>query len=64
MESYLNDKNKISKEWQALCGYVSDYNQTSVAELPHNMDKNRYKDILPCNFNSYFCLQQIHFFHF
>lgn len=48
MESYLNDKNKISKEWQALCGYVSDYNQTSVAQLPQNMDKNRYKDILPC----------------
>ena len=32
---------ELSSKWEATC---------SVAALPENRDKNRYADILPCNY--------------
>ena len=46
IEEYLNDKNRLTKEWNDLCEYEADINKTEAAQLPHNMTKNRYSNIL------------------
>ena len=48
MEEHLNDKNRLSKEWDDLCKYQAEPNNTHVASREENMSKNRYINILPC----------------
>ncbi len=48
MEEHLNDKNRLSKEWEDLCNYEAEPNETIVASKEENMNKNRYSNILPC----------------
>jgi hypothetical protein len=48
MEEHLNDKNRLSKEWDLLSNYVAEPNNTLVASNEENMNKNRYSNILPC----------------
>jgi len=51
MEEHLNDKNRLSKEWDLLCNYLAEPNNTLVANNEENMNKNRYSNILPYDHN-------------
>jgi hypothetical protein len=46
MESHLNDKNLIQKEWDDLRTYEAEPNKTEIGAK--HMTKNRYSNILPC----------------
>jgi hypothetical protein len=50
MEDHLNNKNRLEKEWEELCNYEADLDETFVGLEKTNMSKNRYSDILPCKF--------------
>jgi protein tyrosine phosphatase len=56
MEEHLNDKNKLSKEWDDLSNYEAEPNKREIASLPQNMTKNRYSNILPCTLDASFSL--------
>jgi tyrosine protein phosphatase non-receptor type, putative (fragment) len=47
MEEYLKNKDRLDKEWEALCAYEADPCSTVAALLPQNLNKNRFTDILP-----------------
>jgi len=51
MEDHLNDKNLLSKDWEDLCNYEADQNDTLVGKSELNMKKNRYSNILPYDHN-------------
>ncbi|KAL1428024.1 hypothetical protein MTO96_000361 [Rhipicephalus appendiculatus] len=46
MEDHLKCKDRLDREWEALCAYEADPCSTAVASLPANMKKNRYPDVL------------------
>ena len=48
MEDHLKNKDRLEREWEALCAYEADPSNTTVAEDQSNARKNRYGDILPC----------------
>lgn len=48
MEEHLNDKHRLQQEWNSLCTYEPDPNSTDVGNLPENVTKNRYSNIVPC----------------
>ncbi len=48
MEEHLNDKNRLTKDWEELNDYEPEVNKTEIASLPQNMTKNRYSNVLPC----------------
>lgn len=47
MEDHLKNKDRLAKEWEALCAYEVDPCSTTAALLPQNASKNRYPDVLP-----------------
>ncbi|XP_013405560.1 receptor-type tyrosine-protein phosphatase N2 [Lingula anatina] len=47
MEDHLKNKDRLDREWEALCAYEAEPNTTEAANLPNNTRKNRYCDILP-----------------
>ncbi|KAM8856879.1 protein tyrosine phosphatase receptor type Na isoform 1-T1 [Synchiropus picturatus] len=47
MEDHLRNKDRLLKEWEALCSYQADPSSVAVAQSPRNMDKNRSADSLP-----------------
>ncbi|XP_063070775.1 protein tyrosine phosphatase receptor type Na [Engraulis encrasicolus] len=47
MEDHLRNKDRLQKEWEALCSYQAEPSSTEVALSTHNMDKNRYQDFIP-----------------
>lgn len=47
MEDHLKNKDRLEREWDALCAYEADPSNTTVAEDQSNARKNRYGDILP-----------------
>ena len=47
MEEYLKNKDRLDKEWEALCAYEPDSCSTVTALLIQNLNKNRFRDILP-----------------
>jgi receptor-type tyrosine-protein phosphatase N len=47
MEDHLKKKDRLDREWEALCAYEADPCSTNAANLPQNAKKNRYPDILP-----------------
>ncbi|XP_076360989.1 receptor-type tyrosine-protein phosphatase N2-like isoform X3 [Tachypleus tridentatus] len=47
MEDHLNNKNRFDREWEALCAYEAEPYSTSAAELPQNINKNRFPGVLP-----------------
>ncbi|XP_070693630.1 protein tyrosine phosphatase receptor type Na [Pempheris klunzingeri] len=47
MEDHLRNKDRLQKEWEALCSYQADPSSVAVAQLPSNMDKNRHAESLP-----------------
>lgn len=57
MEDHLRNKDRLQKEWEALCSYQADPCSVAVAQDPSNMDKNRHTESLPCEFiNHFYCL--------
>ncbi len=44
----MNDKNRLSKEWNDLCIYEPDMKKMDIGLLPENIPKNRYSNIIPC----------------
>lgn len=48
MEDHLRNKDRLLKEWEALCSYQADPSSVAVAQTPSNMDKNRHAESLPC----------------
>ena len=50
MEDHLKNKDRLEREWEAMCAYEADPCSTKVAEDSSNARKNRYADVLPCMF--------------
>ncbi|XP_056145401.1 protein tyrosine phosphatase receptor type Na [Lampris incognitus] len=47
MEDHLRNKDRLQKEWEALCSYQADPSSVAVAQSQSNMDKNRHAESLP-----------------
>ncbi|KAM4558069.1 protein tyrosine phosphatase receptor type Na [Odontesthes bonariensis] len=47
MEDHLRNKDRLQKEWEALCSYQAEPCSVAVAQDPTNMDKNRRPEALP-----------------
>ncbi|XP_053184123.1 protein tyrosine phosphatase receptor type Na [Scomber japonicus] len=47
MEDHLRNKDRLQKEWEALCSYQADPCSVAVAQDPSNMNKNRHTESLP-----------------
>ncbi|XP_006874497.1 PREDICTED: receptor-type tyrosine-protein phosphatase N2-like [Chrysochloris asiatica] len=46
MEDHLKNKNRLEKEWEALCAYQAEPNSSVVAQREENMQKNRCLAVL------------------
>uniref|UniRef100_A0A3Q3L6K0 Protein tyrosine phosphatase receptor type Na n=1 Tax=Labrus bergylta TaxID=56723 RepID=A0A3Q3L6K0_9LABR len=49
MEDHLRNKDRLQKEWEALCSYQADPCSLAAAQSPTNMDKNRHPESIPCD---------------
>ncbi|XP_045168487.2 receptor-type tyrosine-protein phosphatase N2-like isoform X2 [Mercenaria mercenaria] len=47
MEDHLKNKDRLEREWEAMCAYEADPCSTKVGEDNGNARKNRYADVLP-----------------
>ncbi|KAM4730953.1 protein tyrosine phosphatase receptor type Na [Anableps anableps] len=47
MEDHLRNKDRLQKEWEALCSYQAEPCSVAVAQEPSNMDRNRHAEALP-----------------
>ncbi|XP_025004084.2 receptor-type tyrosine-protein phosphatase N2 isoform X2 [Gallus gallus] len=56
MEDHLKNKNRLEKEWEALCAYQAEPNATTVAQQEENMQKNRSRAVVPYD-HSRICLK-------
>lgn len=48
MEDHLRNKDRLMKEWEALCSYQAEPSAVSVAQSDTNAKKNRCPDSVPC----------------
>jgi hypothetical protein len=48
MEDHLRNRDRLAKEWQALCAYQAEPNTCATAQGEGNVKKNRHPDFLPC----------------
>lgn len=48
MEDHLRNKDRLMKEWEALCSYQAEPSAVSVAQSDANAKKNRCPDSVPC----------------
>lgn len=48
MEDHLRNKNRLMKEWEALCSYQAEPSAVAVAQSEANGKKNRCPDSVPC----------------
>ncbi|XP_058516636.1 receptor-type tyrosine-protein phosphatase N2 [Ochotona princeps] len=46
MEDHLKNKNRLEKEWEALCAYQAEPNSSLVAQREENVPKNRSPAVL------------------
>ncbi|XP_074123408.1 receptor-type tyrosine-protein phosphatase N2 isoform X3 [Sminthopsis crassicaudata] len=46
MEDHLKNKNRLEKEWEALCAYQAEPNTSLVAQKKENVQKNRSPTVL------------------
>uniref|UniRef100_A0ACB8FW04 Receptor-type tyrosine-protein phosphatase N2 n=1 Tax=Sphaerodactylus townsendi TaxID=933632 RepID=A0ACB8FW04_9SAUR len=46
MEDHLKNKNRLEKEWEALCAYQAEPNAATIAQREENIQKNRTRDIV------------------
>ncbi|XP_064018876.1 receptor-type tyrosine-protein phosphatase N2 isoform X2 [Pogoniulus pusillus] len=56
MEDHLKNKNRLEKEWEALCAYQAEPNATSTAQQEENIQKNRSRAVVPYD-HSRICLK-------
>ncbi|XP_010005350.1 PREDICTED: receptor-type tyrosine-protein phosphatase N2 [Chaetura pelagica] len=56
MEDHLKNKNRLEKEWEALCAYQAEPNATIVAQQEENIPKNRSWAVVPYD-HSRICLK-------
>ncbi|XP_073490427.1 receptor-type tyrosine-protein phosphatase-like N isoform X1 [Aquarana catesbeiana] len=47
MEDHLRNRDRLAKEWQALCAYQAEPNACSVAKSDTNLKKNRNPEFVP-----------------
>lgn len=47
MEDHLKNKDRLDQEWVALCAYVAEPCEVSIANKKENVEKNRYPDVVP-----------------
>ncbi|KAI7808520.1 protein tyrosine phosphatase [Triplophysa rosa] len=47
MEDHLKNKDRLQKEWEALCLYQAEPSSVSIGQSESNMEKNRYPDFVP-----------------
>ncbi|XP_017769765.1 PREDICTED: receptor-type tyrosine-protein phosphatase N2 isoform X2 [Nicrophorus vespilloides] len=47
MEDHLKNKDRLEQEWVALCAYVAEPCESSVALKKENVEKNRYMEVMP-----------------
>ncbi|XP_025047305.1 receptor-type tyrosine-protein phosphatase-like N [Alligator sinensis] len=47
MEDHLRNRDRLAKEWQALCAYQAEPNACSIAQSEANLKKNRHPDFVP-----------------
>ncbi|NXH19393.1 PTPR2 phosphatase, partial [Bucco capensis] len=47
MEDHLKNKNRLEKEWEALCSYQAEPNAAIVAQQEENIQKNRSRAVVP-----------------
>ncbi|XP_056390251.1 receptor-type tyrosine-protein phosphatase-like N isoform X2 [Hyla sarda] len=47
MEDHLRNRDRLAKEWQALCAYQAEPNACSIAKNDTNLKKNRNVDFVP-----------------
>ena len=50
MEDHLKNKNRLEKEWEALCAYQAEPNSSLVAQREENLPKNRCPAVLTCRY--------------
>ena len=46
MEDHLRNRDRLAKEWQALCAYQAEPNTCATAQGEGNIKKNRHPDFL------------------
>ncbi|XP_053265466.1 receptor-type tyrosine-protein phosphatase N2 isoform X2 [Podarcis raffonei] len=46
MEDHLKNKNRLEKEWEALCAYQAEPNAATIAHREGNAQKNRSQDVV------------------
>ncbi|XP_001641012.2 receptor-type tyrosine-protein phosphatase N2 isoform X2 [Nematostella vectensis] len=51
MEDHLSNKNRLNKEWEALCNYEAEPSVADLGKQDKNVRKNRYSDVLPYDHN-------------
>ncbi|XP_048518833.1 receptor-type tyrosine-protein phosphatase N2 isoform X2 [Dendroctonus ponderosae] len=47
MEDHLKNKDRLDREWEALCAYVAEPCDTSIALKTPNREMNRYPEVVP-----------------
>lgn len=50
MEDHLKNKNRLQKEWEALCAYQAEPSSSLVAQREENAPKNRCPSVLACTY--------------
>lgn len=58
MEDHLKNKNRLEKEWEALCAYQAEPNATTIARKEENAQKNRSYVVIACTYS----LNQVAYF--
>lgn len=48
MEDHLRNKDRLMKEWEALCSYQAEPSAVSLAQSDANAKKNRCPASVPC----------------
>ncbi|XP_074802371.1 receptor-type tyrosine-protein phosphatase N2 isoform X3 [Natator depressus] len=56
MEDHLKNKNRLEKEWEALCAYQAEPNAMTIAQKEENVQKNRSQSVITYD-HSRICLK-------
>ncbi|XP_008161205.2 receptor-type tyrosine-protein phosphatase N2 isoform X2 [Chrysemys picta bellii] len=56
MEDHLKNKNRLEKEWEALCAYQAEPNAMTIAQKEENVQKNRSQSVVTYD-HSRICLK-------
>lgn len=48
MEDHLRNKNRLEREWEALCSYQAEPSSCGVGQGEHNSKRNRSDAVVAC----------------